>query len=167
MAQRKVTDDKLEIISRMDLEGETLQDIGKEIGVSKNTVKKHLDRIRIERRESRSVKAWHFLEQLDELKRQTWQMFKQNVIETRADKNGTTITTKGPPIHAARVVLDILREQARILGLGSTKIELSGDINLAPKVVNVVVKDRAELERAMSLGVFESAMLPAPPVEEE
>ena len=166
MAGRKITDEMIDRIAQWDLQGWSLRAMAAELPVSKEVVRRNLLKIRKARREYRNVKESHFLHQLDILKAEAWAASRRPVVTTREGKDGTTTITTMPPIAAMRIVLDILREQTRLLGMGSGKPEQQGDVRDAPNVVNVIIKDRKELAEGMSrmsLGLFKSRLLPDQP----
>lgn len=65
-----------------------------------------------------------------------------------------------------RIVLDIIRDQTRLLGMGNPKPEET-DIGHVPHVVNVLVNSREELAEGMALGIFKSRLLPEMPLNGE
>jgi IS30 family transposase len=143
MAARKVTQDKLDELAMMDARGESSGAMAKHLGVSKPTVLKHLKRIQAERRENRLQLFDAHMEQLNELKRQHWRHVEQNGEINPA---------------AGRLVLDILKEQNRMLGIGQTNINIESE-TIQPQVAIVTVDDRSELSKAMSLDVFQDKLI--------
>jgi len=143
MAQRKVTQDKLDELAMMDAQGEGTGAMAKHLGVSKPTVYKHLKRIQAERRENRLHLFDAHMEQLNELKRQHWRH-----VEKSGDINPA----------AGRLVLDIIKEQNRMLGIGQTNINIESE-TIQPQVAIVTVDDRSELSKAMSLDVFQDKLI--------
>lgn len=143
MAQRKVTQDKLDELAIMDAQGESSGAMAKHLGVSRPTVAKHLKRIQAERRENRLHLFDAHMEQLNELKRQHWRH-----VEKSGDINPA----------AGRLVLDIIKEQNRMLGIGQTNINIESE-TIRPQVAIVTVDDRSELSKAMSLDVFQDRLV--------
>lgn len=143
MAQRKVTQDKLDELAMLDAQGEATGAMAKHLGVSKPTVLKHLKRIHQERRENRLHLFDVHMEQLNELKRQHWRHVEQNGEINPA---------------AGRLVLDIIKEQNRMLGIGQTNINIESE-TVQPSVAIVTVDNRDELSKAMSLDVFQDKLI--------
>ena len=163
MAARKVTEDMIDRLAEWDLEGYGQEYIAKQLGIATRTVSTHLKRVRAERREIRNHQAEDYLYQLDRLKREMWIASRSSVEEVRVDDNGVTTTTKGPPIAAARLVLDCIMAQCKILGYGADRIDIHHKGMAAPQVVMVSVKNREELKKAMTLQEFRAKTIPMTP----
>ena len=143
MARRKMTDEKLDELAMLDSQGEPKGAMAKHFGVTRRTLEKHLDRVRAERRENRLHLFDAHMDQLNELKRQHWR---------HVDKGGELNAAAG------RLVLDIIKEQNRMLGIGQTNINIESE-TIQPQVVNVTVDSREELAKAMTLDVFQEKLI--------